>query len=275
MNSATKEARKEARKKQREKETPRPRVEREVKLSDRDEFGLVVVTEEQIRCYVAVAFALRFDEPARKEWDEPVSLITKELGCDRRTVLSVFEKLEMSYTVEAGVRRKEGSGRPRLLEKNNKGLAAAAIGLNSNFSVMVATDICNQVNARDNIAPVSHNTVLRSLRAYTTVHKQSVLRRKTGSKDETSPWAIARLARCEMTLDMFDRERRVDAGDTTIEDCMKDDIPPAWMDGNGKLSLLAVMDTMEVLRSTSGVCQLTPRPAGWIPTGLFPTASLK
>ena len=210
---------------------PRKRLAKDSPLSEREDHGLIAVTEAQIRTYAAVAYIIRFNEPIEDEWNGIAAVIAKELDCDKRTVLSVFERVHDERDAVAGINAAGRSGRPHKLPADNPGLAAAAMALNSNLSVSVATEICNNTNRKIGVEAVSSDTVIRNLREYTVVLKQCVLRRKTGSRDEQSQWAKACLARVTMTERMFALGVGVDANEVTMEDCKKIDIPPAWLDG--------------------------------------------
>ena len=59
--------------------TVSPAAKKEVKLSERKETGLVEVGEKEIRAYIAVAYAIRFDEPPPEEWNDITTTISEEL----------------------------------------------------------------------------------------------------------------------------------------------------------------------------------------------------
>jgi hypothetical protein len=68
---------------------------------------------------------------------------------------------------------------------------------------------------------------MRSIRAYTDVKHQGILKRKTGRKDKDSEWAKARVARAKMNKRQFELGDQVDRGDIKLEDC---EIPPLFAD---------------------------------------------
>ena len=207
------------------------RVAKECPMSEREANGLIAITEEHIRTYVTVAYVVRFHEPLEEEWSEIATLLCNELECDKRTVMKVFERLSEKGEASQGIKASPKSGRPKKLDDDNRGLAAAAMALNSNLSLSVATEICNRTNEKAGVPTVSSSTVIRNLRDYTLVRKQRVLNRKTGSRDESSLWAKARVARVRMTAEMFKLGEDFDNGKITMIDCCAIDIPPAWLDG--------------------------------------------
>ena len=116
--------------------------EKKMTMSEREELGLYVCTEQQIRTYLCVAYALRFDEPDEAEWPGIARQLTIEVNCDPRTVTDVFKKCRDRD--EKAVQRKEGAGRPRKLDIDNEGLIAGAIALNNGAPPEIATFICNE-----------------------------------------------------------------------------------------------------------------------------------
>lgn len=107
-----------------------------VNMSQREDNGLIPVTGEQIRTYIGIAFVIHFNEPTQADWDSIANTLREELFCDKRTILAVFERISKSNCIEAGIERNScaPSGPSRKLPPGNPGLAAAALGLNSNFS---------------------------------------------------------------------------------------------------------------------------------------------
>ena len=209
---------------------PRRKLDKESPMSMRKEHGFILVSEEHIRTYVTVAYVLRFNEPLQEEWNGIAAVLARELECDKRTVLTVFERIYEEGDAEAGIKAVERSGRPRKLPPNNPGLAAAGMALNSNLSVSIATEICNKTNEKAGIEPVSSDTVIRNLREYTVVLKERVLRRKTGKKDVDSDWAKARVARVTMTEEMISRGCSLSENTISMSECRAIDIPPLWWD---------------------------------------------
>lgn len=101
----------------------------------------------------------------------------------------------------------------RVLSDDNAGLIAAAITLNSGIPISVATEICNAQNELEGVT-VCRNTLMNSLRKYTDVDLVSTLRRKTGSKDEESVWAKARLIFALQLMKQIKAGELIDMGET-------------------------------------------------------------
>ena len=160
------------------------------------------LTDKNRRIYLATAFVYRYKEPARSDWEPYVKELVKEVQCDRRTVISLWEDIVETKDIEYAVEAEARSGRPPKLSPDNPGLMAAAAAINMGVSPQQATELCNAVNDQRMEKPVTicRNTMVRTLKKYTTVLCQSVLHRKTGSRDEESAWAKARVASCTRVL---------------------------------------------------------------------------
>ena len=141
------------------------------------------LTDKNRRIYIAMAFVYRYKEPERREWEPHVKELVKEIQCDRRTVLTVWEDLLETMDVEDAADAVPRSGRPPKLSPDNPGLIAAAAAINMGVSPQQATELCNAVNDQRMEKPVTicRNTMVRTLKKYTTVLCQSVLHHKTGS----------------------------------------------------------------------------------------------
>ena len=177
------------------------------------------------------AYALQFYEPTKEDWPAYAEISRRELGCDKRTVLSVFEKVQAEHSTKVATQRSPGCGQKRKLEKNNPGLMAAVFSLNSSFSLVVATEICNKTNKKIGIGPLLKNTVIDSFCAYTVMKRQAVLHCKTGKCDVTLDWALACLTRCKITLEILEDGKMVDEGSCNMTTCRENNAVPAWIDG--------------------------------------------
>jgi len=94
----------------------------------------------------------------------------------------------------------------RKLPPDNPGLVAAAVAINNGISQRLAVDYCNQTNKRLNVEcpEIGRTQLMETIRAYTDVTEDSLLQRKTGSRDENSPWAKARNERCMMEIEQIE-----------------------------------------------------------------------
>ena len=92
----------------------------------------------------------------------------------------------------------KGAGQKCKLEPDNPGLIAGAAALNGSTSPKMATEICNAVNQIkfpekfEEKYKICRNTFMNTLETYTDYDCRAVLRRKTGKKDPSSDWAVAR-----------------------------------------------------------------------------------
>ena len=96
----------------------------------------------------------------------------------------------------------------------------------------MATEICNDINKNRNNDKVTvcRNTLIDTLKAYTDVDICATLRRKTGKKDITSAWAVARKAFAEQMLEQIRLGEEIDAGRLTLQECS--DLIPIYFDGS-------------------------------------------
>jgi hypothetical protein len=60
---------------------------------------------------------------------------------------------------------------------------------------------------------------------------KKVRKRKTGSKDQASDWAKARVQRCLMTQEMLQAGEDIDRGETTMKKIREKDMLPLYLDG--------------------------------------------
>jgi hypothetical protein len=71
---------------------------------------------------------------------------------------------------------------------------------------------------------------MSTLKAHTDFDSVAILRRKTGSKDPTSKWAIARVTIASQMLEQIELGKKIDNGDITqleaFENVEKNDMPP-------------------------------------------------
>jgi hypothetical protein len=133
-------------------------------------------------------------------------------------------------------KQKKGAGRKHRLDADNEGLIAGAAVLNGLASPMLATEICNAVNKAsfavnfESDYKVCRNTFMSTLKAYTDFESIAILRRKTGSKDPTSKWAIARVTIASQMVDQIKLGKQVDNGETTLlqafEQVEQNSMPP-------------------------------------------------
>ena len=91
-------------------QSPDSNCTRRLPLRDREAHGMIPVSEEQIRTYIAVAFALRFDEPAKEEWSSAKKILCQEVGVTERTVLKIFGRAHATARSPVG-RRKNNNER--------------------------------------------------------------------------------------------------------------------------------------------------------------------
>ena len=105
----------------------KPRARR-LQDADRKALGEHVLSQEDLRTYVVVAYVKRFKEPDESSWGEIAETLSKEIGLNQRTTRSVLHRCQQHHANPA--KQKPGAGRPKKLEKNNKGLLAAIVALN-------------------------------------------------------------------------------------------------------------------------------------------------
>lgn len=118
------------------------------------------------------------------------------------------------------------------LDRDNPGLIAGAAALNGSTSPKMATEICNAVNKLkfpdkfEAEYSVCRNTFMSTLNAYTDFESRAVLRRKTGKKDPSSDWAVARLTIAEQMLEQIKIGKQLDSNEITYHDAYTPDAPP-------------------------------------------------
>jgi hypothetical protein len=189
----------------------------EMRLLNREkqERGLFYCTEEAVRVYCYVAYIKRFNEPAETEWGPIASILAKEISVDVRTVKLVFKNVQTGE--REPWKQAPGKGRYRKLGPENNGLLAGALALNTGVSPEMATAICNETNQFE--PKVCRKTFLETLADYTDVETKATPRRKTGSKDDTSDWAVARAVIAEQMSEQFRLGNDIDKGTIARVDC--------------------------------------------------------
>ena len=133
------------------------------KVAERAGRGLIAMSTEQTRAYIAGAYVYRYQMPAEEEWKEHIVEMAKEIGCDARLVRSVWTVVVDTYDFDVATRALPRSGRPTKLPPTNVGLIAAAGALNNGVSPAQATHICNTYNERNGChVTICKNTLSRS-----------------------------------------------------------------------------------------------------------------
>jgi len=198
---------------------------RKLTMREQQEAGFLVCNQTHIRTYVMVAYVVRFKEPDESEWSRIAKLLSQEIGSKPDNIKDVFRKCR-DGDANPELQR-QGAGRPKKLDADNPGLKAAAIALNSGVPVSVAIELCNTQN-KDGGITVCRNTVMNSLADYTDVALVATTRRKTGSKDAKSDWAVARKVLAEQLLRQIQTGEMLDKGLIATTGC---DVPPVWWDG--------------------------------------------
>jgi hypothetical protein len=147
-------------------------------MKEREESGLVVCSQTEMRIYIKVAYVSRYDEPDESDWGRIAGDLSKETGMRRATIKEIFKKCRSGERNPE--KQKKGAGRVVKLKPDNKGLAAAATAINLGASRTVATEICNTENAELGIS-VSRNTLMATIKKYTDVDSSAVDRCNTGN----------------------------------------------------------------------------------------------
>jgi hypothetical protein len=194
-------------------------------MKERKAAGIRVCNQTQVRTYIVVAFTLRFHEPDESDWSGMITSLSEETGMNKGSIKKVFQKCrsgDPNPELQA-----EGAGRHRKLQKDNPGLIAAALALNIGAPPKLATQICNDINKASGIK-VCRNTLIDTLKYFTNVDISATARRKTGSKDKASCWAIARKVFSQQIIDHIQLGEEVDEGSKTAEEC---ELPPLYWDG--------------------------------------------
>lgn len=156
--------------------------------------GEVPIHHKQWRTFYLICYQTLFNELDESDWPSIIKQITSEVGGSPRVIRRVFEGARRGDL--SILKQKPGAGWPHKLSADNKGLLSAAMALNVGVAPSLATEICNSVNEKERgntELNIHRDTLLNTLRGYTDVKKNSILRHKTGSKDPTGAWAWARL----------------------------------------------------------------------------------
>jgi len=186
-----------------------------------------VVNYKQMCTYIIVAYANRFSEPDEDDWGRLAGILSAEIGMNTESIKRVFRDCrDRNPNVTFN---KLGAGRPKKLERDNPGLIAAAIALNTGQSPAMATEVCNAQN-KDLGITVCKDTLLSTLADYTDMERVATLHCKTGKKDEESDWAVARHAQSDQMLEQQHLGALVDTGELKYKEC-NPDLPPIWDDG--------------------------------------------
>ena len=165
--------------------------------------------------YCFVAFVQRYNKPDESEWGPITQILANEVAVDVRTVKGIFQHAKSGN--KEPWKQANGKGRHRKLEVDNKGLLAGALALNTGVSPEMATAICNETNEYN--PKICRNTFLQTLADYTDVESRATPRRKTGSKDDTSEWAVALFVFAKQLLEKYRLGNEVDKGTIKREDC--------------------------------------------------------
>lgn len=166
--------------------------------------------------------------------------LAADLNLHRNTVTSLLIRIsEKKQSTQELLRRKHDGGRKMKLSRDNPGLESAALASNTGMSTHLATQTCDGVNKRhfgnkwnDEEHSVTRNTLMRTLHIHCTAEKTTARRRKQGRRDENSDWAIARRCRCLMTKEMLKLADKVQRGEMTLRECIKQlNLRPLCVDG--------------------------------------------
>eukprot|EP00562_Extubocellulus_spinifer_P015630 CAMPEP_0178566784 /NCGR_PEP_ID=MMETSP0697-20121206/14954_1 /TAXON_ID=265572 /ORGANISM="Extubocellulus spinifer, Strain CCMP396" /LENGTH=385 /DNA_ID=CAMNT_0020200629 /DNA_START=1 /DNA_END=1155 /DNA_ORIENTATION=+ len=196
----------------------------------------VHITQEQLKIYCFVAYHKRFGMPNEEDWNDVAKILANETGRNPRSIKDDFEQYLGGK--KSPPERKGGSGRKSKLDKSNKGLKAAAVLLNLGMSPQKAVEMCNKMNKEDHPDDfdskykISAKTLVYTIKKYSTVMLSKTLRRKTGSRDTNSKWAIARLVEAKQIIDQLKLGKKMDVEQLTWEQIRRDySITPIWSDG--------------------------------------------
>lgn len=61
-------------------------------MKEREEAGMLVCNETQIRSYIVVAYTMKYNEPNVSEWPRIVKEIIEDIGAHPATIKAVFRK---------------------------------------------------------------------------------------------------------------------------------------------------------------------------------------
>ena len=210
---------------------------RRLTMEERKSLGMNIVTYEERRVSVKVAYVWEFDSPPENDWGPLVTLLKARVGLSRETIKKVFKGcLDGVANPE---KKQKVCGRKHKLAEDNEGLIAGAAALNGCISPKMATEICNAVNETtypDKDLKICRNTLLNTIKAYTDLESVAILRRKTGSKDPESAWAVSRVEFVTQLDDQMKLGKQIDDNVTSLrqvfEDVEKNNTPqPVWSDG--------------------------------------------
>jgi hypothetical protein len=229
----------------------------EIKMSDRVNNGLYYVNEEMRRSYVYLAYVYRFGAAHDKDDVGNIcKVISSKIGMNKQTIHRIINKIPAEGPNV--IKCMDGSGAKKKLEKNNPGLQAAMLALNAGTSPRMAAEICNSVNRKqmgdefvDGTHTITHNTLLRTLHAYTDVKVQAILRHKTGSQKADLKWAQACRKFSEQRICQFTAGEKLDKGEVTFAEAMQlaGDVPPLHPDA---IQYADEMHTKAVLVGSAG-----------------------
>jgi hypothetical protein len=194
-------------------------------MKEREEAGYVVIDQTKVRSYVTTVYFKRFKEPDESEWPQIAQKLCSEVGLNTNSIKDVFKKCRDGDPHPE--RQREGAGHPRKLAPKNAGLKAATIALGAGVPPSLATKICNDQNKATGIT-VSRNTVINTLKKDTNVTLVATQRRKTGSKDSGSAWAVARKVLATQYHERLQLGKQVRAGLIMPADC---EVTPYYSDG--------------------------------------------
>ena len=122
-------------------------------------------------------------ELLHEEWDDHAAMLTEELLCDKQTALKVFSRLSCAQDAAGSMTKHARSGCLRKLPPGNPGLQAAAIGLNSSFSVTATAATRHEANAKLGVQPVLTTTVVCNLHSHTKGCKASSVEKKNWKEE--------------------------------------------------------------------------------------------
>lgn len=191
-------------------------------MTQRKQTGLMFCSQAEIRTYIKVAFIYEFNEPAEEDWDHYVSQLKQRIGYKAESIRQIFKDIQRGVDP---VPQKPGAGRPTKLGADNPGLVAAANAMNCGTPRSLALLICNETNQRlfpdDQNLQISLNTLISTIEKYTDCHMSKIGRRKTGKKDETSAWAIARVVFASQMKEQIAFGRQIEKGEITMTEAME------------------------------------------------------
>lgn len=193
-------------------------------------------TQKENQAYCRIAFYKRFGMPDESDWSPLIEILVEETGLHKQTIRKYFTHFAGDSKEE--IERKKGSGRKSKLDKKNRGLLAAALLMNFGASPSKAVHVCNKINKEEypdeyeEKKKISASTLVRTLKKHATFQKVKTLRRKTGSRDVTAPWAVTRTVQSTQILDQLELGEKMDREGITWETIRKDyEITPIWSDG--------------------------------------------